>query len=232
VQRFYELLPITDAIKDEPATAAVVAAYESKLGAELEKQVAVTTVPLDGVTIRLRSAETNLGNLVADAVRASVDADVAIVNSGGIRGDRIHPPGPLLRRTLIEIHPFGNTVCKLEVPGRVILAALAHGVSRAPTAAGHFPQVSGLRMRVVTAAQGAERVRDVTVNGAPLDPNRTYTLAIPDFLLNGGDGYDMFMAQRELIGPDFGPLMAQVLEEHVAGKPIAPAIDGRITIDR
>ena len=135
VDRFYELIPITSAIADEPAAAAVVAAYEGKLGPELDKVVASTRVPLDGVTLRLRASETNLGNLVADAVRAEAHADIAIVNAGGIRGDRVHGPGPLTLRTLLEMHPFGNVVCKLVVPGRVVLAALNHGVSRLPAAA-------------------------------------------------------------------------------------------------
>ena len=99
------------------------------------------------------------------------------------------PAGPLTLRTLLEMHPFGNVVCKLSVPGRVVLAALNHGVARLPAAAGQFPQVSGLVFRVDPQAPPGARVRDVVVNGEALVPDRTYTLAIPDFLLLGGDGY-------------------------------------------
>ena len=107
-----------------------------------------TRTPLEGTSQRLRSSETNLGDLVADAVRAAAHSDAALVNGGGIRGDRVHPPGPLTRRTLTEIHPFGNAVTTLSVPGRVIVAALEHGISRLPLSAGQFPQVSGLAFRV------------------------------------------------------------------------------------
>ena len=232
VDRFYELIPITSAIADEPAAAAVVAAYEGKLGPELDKVVASTRVPLDGVTLRLRASETNLGNLVADAVRAEVQADIAIVNAGGIRGDRVHGPGSLTRRTLLEMHPFGNVVCKLAVPGRVVLAALNHGVSRLPAAAGQFPQVSGLAFKVEAGAPAGARIRDVVVNGEPLALDKTYTVAIPDFLLLGGDGYGMFAGQKVLIDAAFGTLLAVALEKYVAGREIAPTIDGRITIAR
>jgi 5'-nucleotidase len=230
LDRFYELVPVTSAIPDEPGTAAVVASYESRLGAELEKEVSRTSVPLDGVASRMRASETNLGNLVADAVRAAVDADVAIVNSGGIRGDRVHQPGPLLRRDLVEIHPFGNTVTKLAISGRMILQMLEHGVSRLPVAAGIFPQVSGLRLRVNPRAPPGQRVHDVEVQGVRLDPSKTYTLAVPDFLFHGGDGYGMLADQTVLLDPETGPLMLTALEQFVAGRQIVAAIDGRITI--
>ena len=111
VERVYELLPVTAALADDPRTAAVVNDYEARLGTELQAIVGTTRVPLHGESASLRSSETNLGNLTADALRAAAGADVAIVSSGGIRGDRVHPAGPLTRHTLVEIHPFGNTVC-------------------------------------------------------------------------------------------------------------------------
>jgi 5'-nucleotidase len=233
VERFYELIPITSALADEPRTAAVAASYESRLGAELEKVVATSRVPLDADTVRLRAGETNLGNLVTDAMRADANAEIAIVNSGGIRGDRVYPPGPLSRRTLVEMQPFGNVVCKIAAPGRVVLEALNSGVSRLPATAGQFPQVSGLTMRVDLNAPAGNRVRDVQVGGRPLEADRIYTVAITDYQLSGGDGYGMFTNQRVLIGPESGNLMVNALETFVAGRgELAPAIEGRITIVR
>jgi 5'-nucleotidase len=228
VERFYELVPITAAFPDDPPTAAVVAAYESKLAPELDAVVATTAVPLDGMEVRLRAAETNLGNLVADAVRAEAAAEIAMVNSGGIRGDRVHQPGPITRRELLELLPFGNVVCKLAVPGRVILAALNAGVSALPAAAGRFPQISGLTLRVDPAAPPGSRVRDVTVDGQPLDLDRSYTVAIPDFVYRGGDGYTMFADGQVLVGPESGTLMVTALEKYVAGREVAPRVEGRV----
>ena len=143
MERFFELVPITSALADEPRTAAVVKSYEDRLGTELDTVVATSRVPLDADTVRLRAAETNLGDLFADAMRAAVNADITIVNAGSIRGDRVYPPGPLTRRTVIEMHPFGSVICKVAVPGRVVLQALNSGVSKLPATAGQFPQVSG-----------------------------------------------------------------------------------------
>jgi 2',3'-cyclic-nucleotide 2'-phosphodiesterase (5'-nucleotidase family) len=231
VDRFYELVPITSALGDEPETARVVAAYESRLGGELDKAVGSSTVPLNGVASTLRASETNLGNLVADVLRAETGADIALVNSGGIRGDRIHPPGPLTRRSLIEIHPFGNVICVIQVTGSTVLQALNHGVALLPAAGGQFPQVSGLSFRVDTAAPRGSRVQDVRVGSLPLDPKRIYTLAIPDFLLLGGDGYGMFQGQKVVVDPESGTLMAIALEKYVSARgELAPAVEKRIVI--
>ena len=158
---------------------------------------------------------------------------MAMVNSGGIRGDRVHLPGPLTRRTVLEIHPFGNVVCTLAVPGRVVIDALEHGVSRLPATAGQFPQVSGLTFQVNPDAKPGARVSDVRVGTAPIDPKRIYTLAIPDFLLAGGDGYTMFKGQKVVVGPESGPSMAIALENHVASlKEISTAVDRRIRVGK
>jgi len=233
VDRFYELIPVTAALPDEPHTAEVVRSYESKLSSELETVVGTSTVPLDADTVRLRASETNLGDLVTDAIRAHVGTDVAILNSGSIRGDRIFPPGPLTRRTLLTIHPFGNVVCKVEAPGRVIVQALNNGVSKLPATAGPFPQVSGMSFRVNPNAPVGSRITDVKIGGQALDPDKVYSVALADFMLMGGDGYGMFSDQRVLIGPEAGDLIADALEQYVAEKrTVSPAIEGRIQIDK
>jgi 2',3'-cyclic-nucleotide 2'-phosphodiesterase (5'-nucleotidase family) len=233
VERFHELIPITSAIADDPRTASVVNSYASRMSAELDTVVGTTRVPLEGRTIRLRASETNLGNLVADAIRAGADADIAILNSGAIRSDRLHRAGPLTRRTLLEIHPFGNVVTKVAVPGRIVLQALNSGVSKLPVAAGQFPQVSGLTMHVDPAAPAGARVRDVRVGGTALDPDKTYTIALADYMLRGGDEYGMFEGQRVLISPESGHQIVTALETYLrAAGEVAPATEGRITIGR
>jgi len=166
-------------------------------------------------------------------MRAEAQADLAIVNAGGIRGDRVRPAGPITRRDILEAHPFSNSVCKVAMPGRVILQALNSGVSKLPAAAGQFPQVSGLTMRVDVTAPPGDRVRDVRVQGAPLDLDKRYTVAMPDFVLLGGDGYGMFSSQEVLTRPESGKRMAQALEDYIAARrEVSPTLDGRIEVTR
>ena len=74
-------------------------------------------------------------------------------------------------------------------------------------------------------------MRDVLVHGKPLDPNGAYTLATPDYVLKGGDGYTMFAGQRVLVGPEAGDLVNAALEKAVAAaKAISPKVEGRIVI--
>jgi 5'-nucleotidase / UDP-sugar diphosphatase len=231
VDRFYELIPVTSALPDDPRTADVIASYEKRLGAELETVVGASRVPLDAESLRLRASETNLGDFITDAIRADAGTQIAILNAGSIRGNRVYPAGPLTRRTLVEMEPFDNVICTLAVPGRVVLEALNSGVSKLPAAAGQFPQVSGLTMAVDRRAPAGDRVRDVRVNGEPLVPDQTYTIAMPDFMLKGGDGYTMFAGQRVLVGPEAGSLVSAALEKYVvARREIAPQIDGRIAL--
>jgi 5'-nucleotidase / UDP-sugar diphosphatase len=231
LERFYELIPITNALADDPGTAEIVASYENRLGKELDTVVGTSRVALDAESVHLRTAETNLGDLFADALRADAQTDVAIMNGGSIRGDRPYPAGPLTRRTVVAMHPFGNTICKIAVSGRVLLQALDSGVSKLPAQAGQFPQVSGLTMTVDRNAPVSARVSDVKINGQPLDPARTYTLALPDFMLKGGDNYTMFAGQKILVGPENGNLLVTALEKYIASKAeITQQIDGRITV--
>ena len=85
-------------------------------------------------------------------------------------------------------------------------------------------------MRVDPLAVPGSRVSDVRVGGQPLDPEQTYTLAIPDYVLNGGDDYAMFAGARVRISPEDGSILAAVLEKYVSElREIAPRIEGRIT---
>jgi 2',3'-cyclic-nucleotide 2'-phosphodiesterase (5'-nucleotidase family) len=232
LERFFELVPITGAIPDDPATAAVADSFEKRLGSELDAVVGTSTTPLDASEQRLVS-ETGLGNLIADALRDDMSADVGLSNAGGARGSRVYPAGPLTRRTLLSIHPFGNIACKIAVSGRVLLDALNHGVSKLPGGAGMFPQLSGVTMKVNASAPADSRVSDVKVNGQPLDPAKVYTIALPDYVMNGGDGYAMFPGQKVLVDTQAGDLVVLALEKYIAKKgTVSPSIEGRVVISR
>ena len=233
LERFFELMPVTPDIPDEPATAAVVRDYEARLGTALDVVVGETTVALDAQSIRVRSAEQPIGNLIADAMRAETHAAVALINGGSIRGDRTYPAGPLTRRTLLAMHPFGNIVTVIDVTGQVLLRALNAGVAKLPAAAGQFPQVSGMTFVVDASAPAGNRVRDVKIGGQPLEASKTYTMALPDYLLNGGDGYDLFGGSKVIVAAESGPLLVTALEKYVAAKKtVGPQVEGRITINK
>ncbi|MCA1564123.1 MAG: 5'-nucleotidase C-terminal domain-containing protein [Acidobacteria bacterium] len=227
----WEIIPVTDGVEEEPQSAAVIAEYEKKLSAELDLPVGRTTVELDARQETNRSRETNLGSFIADAYRKYAGADVALLNGGSIRSNTTYGPGALTKRDVLTILPFENPIVKVEVTGATLRAALEHGVSRVreEKEAGLFPQVSGLRFTYDGRRAPGARVREVTVGGAPLDPAKTYTLAVNTYVLGGGDGYTMFKDARLLLKPEEAQVEpAMLMNTITAAGEIAPAVDGRI----
>ena len=164
-------------------------------------------VDSSGNPVRMvRRAETNMGDLCADAYRDQAGADVALVNGGGVRISI--EKGDITYGDILSLSPFGNMLCVIEVTGQDILDALEWGVRSVPGENGNFPQVSGLSFEVdvavdspciaddydmLVAIEGERRVKNVLVGDEPIDPQRTYTLAGHDYmLLQIADGYTMF----------------------------------------
>ena len=90
----------------------------------------------------VRTGETNLGDLAADAVRAATVADVALTNGGGIRSDI--QAGDVTMKDMVTVFPFGNYVVTQKITGKALVEALEHGVRMYPESLGAFPQVSGM----------------------------------------------------------------------------------------
>ena len=234
---------------------AIEAAETDAVNAKLDEVVAHTDVnliikdPETGVRVN-RNMETNLGDLVADAYRAATGADVAMVNGGGIRADL--PAGDITLRQIQECHPFGNALCMAEANGQQILDALEWGSRNAPGENGGFLHVSGLTYEInttvpnsctnddkgnFTGVTGEYRVRNVMVNGEPLDPEKTYTVASHNYMLkSGGSGACMFINDPILLDEiklDYEAVIDYILND--LGGSVGPEYEdiwgqGRITV--
>jgi 5'-nucleotidase len=224
-------IPVTDAIPDEPAAAAVIAEYESKISTELDKPVGRTVVALDATSLANRTRETNLGNFIADAFRQATSADFALLNGGSVRANKIYPAGPLSKRDTLEILPFENPVVKIEITGAVLRAALENGVSQVieTSESGRFPHLSGLQFEFDGRNPLGRRVVKLTVNGQPLDEKKTYTLAVTNYVAGGGDGYAMLKTAKLLIKPESAQIDSTILANAItAAGEIAPKMEGRV----
>jgi 2',3'-cyclic-nucleotide 2'-phosphodiesterase (5'-nucleotidase family) len=217
--------------KDESMDTFIKAAqaeFEEMLNTVVAKTDVDLTIMEPGTDVRIvRNAETNLGNLCADAYRAIGGADIAFVNGGGVRASI--PAGDITLGQIISVHPFGNYLCVVEATGQEILDALEMGVRNMPEENGGFLQVSGMTFTIdvsvptsVTLDENGlfvsigdtRRVGNVLVNGEPIDPAKTYTLASHDYLIkNAGDGYTMF--QDNVLLQDAIMLDNQVLINYI-----------------
>jgi len=220
----------TQGVEPDATMAAKVQSYLDKLSKELDVAVGKSLVPLTSERAKVRGEETALGNLIADAIRAGVHADVAITNGGGIRGDKTYEAGVTLTRRDIQTElPFGNRTVKLQVTGAQLLEALEHGVSKVEEGAGRFPSTSGIAMTWSRNATAGERVKSVSVNGKPLDPMATYTVATNDFLAKGGDGYTVFTQSKTLVDAAAAKYMASMVMDFIAASgEVAPKVEGRV----
>ena len=223
-----QAIPVTDSVKEDPQTAAVVAEYENRLSENLKEVVGRSTVQLDARAANIRRGESNLGNFLADSYRTALSADLALVNSGGIRSDTTYGPGELSKRDIISILPFENGVVKVRLTGAHLKRLLENGVSRAGEEDGRFPQISGFSFTYDPGLPAGSRVMRIEVAGVPVDYNKSYTLALSAYTLGGGDGYDLKGAEV-MVKPEDGPVEPDIIMEAIrkAGA-ISPQLEGRI----
>ena len=246
---------ITDFAEKDAQTDSFIKQIQSQFAEELKTVIAHTSVELmilDAATgeLRVRSGETNIANLCADAYRVVTGSDVAVVNGGGVR-DNI-AEGDITYEDILKVHPFGNAICVVEVNGQDLLDALEFGARLYPVENGDFMQVSGITYEIVTSVPssatisedgqfagitGEYRVQNVKIGETPLDLEKTYTLASHDyFLKNGGGGFTMLMHKPML--QDSVMLDNQILMTYITeylngeiGRAYAnPYGDGRIII--
>jgi 2',3'-cyclic-nucleotide 2'-phosphodiesterase (5'-nucleotidase family) len=174
----------SEAVTPDPVLAALVKNANDQIKPILGEQVGTAPALVD----RSRGAESKMGDLVSDALRATYQVDVALQNSGGLRAD--FNVGPITKGDVFAVLPFGNIVVTGKLKGSDLLAALENGVSDVSGTAGRFVQLSGVRFAYDPAAPVGKRVLwAVMSDGKALDPNATYTVATNDFMTVGGDGY-------------------------------------------
>ena len=229
VERSWRFREVSRRIAPDPAVEALVRDYARRLDRELDAVVGKSSVPLEARSATLRTEETNLGDFVADALRERLGTDVAVINGGAIRTNRTVPPGPLTRRDVLSLLPFTDMVVKLEIRGADLRAALEHGLAQTDRVGGGFLQLSGARVVWDPRLAPGRRIVDVSVTGKPLADDAAYTVAVPGYLVRGGDGYTVFAHAKTIVDAESGPQVSQVVIDAIAARAeIAPAVDGRI----
>ena len=206
---------------------------EGKIAVSEQEMTIYDPVAVDpewGKVRMIRRAETNLGDLCTDAYRFVTGADIALLGGGGIRVSI--PAGDVTMKNMYEVFPFGNEICVVQATGQQILDALEWGAAAVPGENGGFMQVSGISYEIhtyidstctkdvngmFTGVAGERRVKNVKVNGTPIDPDALYKVAGNDYwFLNGGDGQTAFKgAERVDAG---GMLDVQVLVDYLTGE--------------
>lgn len=220
--------------------------YSSLLSAEVGKTDFPLSAKDESGKWLVRTQETGLSDLCADAVRAAGGTEIGFVNGGGIRTNIA--AGSITKNDVMSVFPFNNMLCTAELTGQQILDMLEMGASHYPQMSGGFIHPSGftytinssIPSSVVTDAKGMfvsvngpYRVSDVMVGGKPLDLNRTYTVtSLNYYLKSAGDGMSM-LPKGKILRDEFIP-DADALSSYISSLGTIPAkyaaAEGRITI--
>lgn len=227
----WDIIPVDGRWAEDAQVLALADQFALAAGQRLDQAIGETLVPLDARGETLRRGESNIANFAADAVRAAMGSDIALLNGGGFRIDRILPAGPLSQRDLLALLPFQNRLVLLSIRGSQLLEVLEHGLDRRLVhgQSGAFPHVAGLRLRYDAKAAKGARIVAIQINGQALDRDKSYRLATSNYLAEGGDGYPL-LKQLPVLRPAEGSpsetdVVIQALRQ--AGR-IAPELDGRL----
>ncbi len=205
----WKAIPIDPAGGEDPEITNRLDYYEWVGSRKIDQVIGSTRTLLDGERVKVRSGETNLTRLVADAIREVAGADIAVVNAGGIR-DSIQA-GDIRMRDVMAVLPFQNSLVVMDLSGSDI-AEILGSISQIKPGLGGFPHVSGIGARSVEAGKD-----QIAIGGVPLDPAKTYRLATSTYLASGADGYDAmipFSKRAVDIGFTDTDALARYIEDH------------------
>ena len=229
-----ELVKTADYQNTDPVVDAYLKQIEEEYSALGNRKVAVSEVDLitkdaDGNRL-VRVAETNLGDLCAEAFRSAVNADIGYINGGSLRSDIL--AGDITFNDMLNVLPFNNTIVAAQISGQTMKDMLEMAMTIWPKENGAFPHLSGLTFSLnadipssvvlneqeeFMGVSGEYRVYDIKVFNReteayePLVLTKTYTLAASNFiLLECGSG--MKMLENAVIVQDDGMLDVEALE--------------------
>lgn len=167
----------TTRMAEDPGMKALIAPYRAKLAEEMNLVVGHLAEALEK-----GYPESGLGNMVADVLQVEAQrllgqpVDFALANSGGLRRPDL-PAGPITRKMIFELLPFDNRLVVLSLSGKTVVQLIEHMADR-----GGWPVSETLRYVIQDG-----RAVDIRIDGEPIHEDRTYRVAMPDYVANGGD---------------------------------------------
>lgn len=256
-----ETVVVSKDLAPDLKVAEMVESYDRQLDDLLNQPIGAFAAPVDARKRVVRAGESGLGEFLADGFRWRTGSHLAVLNAGGIRGDRLFPAGPISIKTVLEILPFGNTLIVKEMTGRQVrqmleLSASAlvgpedRYVSGDRMNSGGLLHFSGLKVTMALSSinppalvgddgriiNPGHRLKQVVVqhgeSWTTLNDTETYTVAMPDFLATGGDRYNFL---TDLPGQDTQIVDSDAIIDYVRSLPgesrLRVNADGRLLIE-
>ncbi len=185
----------TREIAEDPAMLAMLTPYQNVGQEKLGIPVGSTDARIEGDRSTIRKEPAAMGVLVGLSMMEKTHADFAVVNAGGVRDSL--PAGPLAYKDVLKVQPFGNTIATVDFSGAEALAYL-NAVAKMSAGSGAFPQFAGIQLVITGGAVTSARIQ-----GAAVDPAKTYRMAVNNFQAVGGDGYPKLLGHKAYIDSGF-----------------------------
>jgi 5'-nucleotidase len=245
-----ERIMVDTTIANDPMVAQEVATWQAALANKLgpNDTIGQTKNLLEGLEPAVRGRETALGNFLADVARDWMQADIGLMNGGGIRINDNIPPGPVRKYDMEGIFYYGNVLVDFNLTGTQLLDMLRKSVERVDAGNARFLHVAGVRFKY-RAGSGVIDAEDVQVQRRgesefrPLDLAGTYHIGTIQYIYDRGfkDGYPLFNPKnpdrpkllRDITAPDYAAKYdyRAATEQTIRALPemtITTAIEGRI----
>jgi len=224
-----EMLSLTDADPFNVDMHDTIVSWEEEAEKELGKTVGCFKEGVDTITSHVRTQEANSGNFICDAIRDYFGTEVALMNGGAIRGNKLFK-GDMTMRDLMEMDPFSSVIAKIYATGKELKDYVNSCLDCIEDPCGDFLQISGLKYEFDSSKPKGHRfIKLMTEDGKDIDDKRDFTVALTLFQLNSSPLkknrlYNMVTpndAQPLL------PALASVLKKG-ADACVSPEFDGRV----
>lgn len=231
IKKIKKKLVSLEAFKKDKQILEQIVDYTSRLKLLLNEKIGILGTSLSTKRKDVRLQESKFANLLTDAIKIYVNADIALINAGTIRGDRKYEKNYTVSRgDIINELPYRNKVVLIKVTGEQILEALENGFSLVEKLKGRFPQVSGMEVKYNKNNPINKRVIEVLINNKKLEKTKIYKLATSNYLAKGGDGYSMFKNQKrvDFMSPKYRNISDVLIDYILKKNKVTPTIEGRI----
>lgn len=203
----------------------IVDTWNEQMAAILDTRIGYTPKTLDRDD--RYNMDVSVGNLITDAMRDYMGAQIALTNNGGIRASI--PAGDVTMRSVYSVLPFGNFVQKFNLTGDQIRQIIDYSWSRDNRHQVDL-QTSGLTYAIRTNPDGTINSLDLKVNGQPIIANAVYSVAVADYIGTGGGGYPLpSMATPVDMSSDVDAIIVGEYIKRIGNLNYAPT-EGRITV--
>jgi 5'-nucleotidase/UDP-sugar diphosphatase len=223
---------VSVAVRPDPNINEMLKPYIEKVDASLKEVIGEASDTFVFGNRLTRYQETALGNMITDANvwylrnKANQQVDFAFHNGGNIRAEL--QKGAVTQENILTVLPFDNYLYVVSMTGSQIIE-LFNFIATIPQGNGGFPQFSSDVRFTIDKTSGGGVIKDLSIGGKPVDPNRVYRLCTNDYVLGGGDGYVPMLNAEDRLNTSL--ILSHVVTEYIkVNKPIRPVTDGRMTI--